>query len=295
MFMNKLTKSALYMSNHVALFKCPICDSSMEIQQLKSMTCANRHTFDFAKQGYLNFMTNPVKTNYDRALFEARRKVIVDSDFFNPLHTEMTKIINKHVTKSNLSLVDMGTGEGSHLSHISNQLQANYDKTVVGVGLDISKEGILEAAKNYENKIWLVADLAKTPLNDRTVDVMLNILSPSNYEEFNRLLKDDGIMIKIVPREGYLKELRQYFHGESNHKDYSNENVITLFKDKFDLVDQVTIHYTSVLEPSSLQSLVKMTPLTWGVEESHLNHFLKSGVQHITVDLDLMIGRKKGE
>lgn len=294
--MNKLTKSALYISNHVSLFKCPICDSSMEIQQLKSMTCANRHTFDFAKQGYLNLMTNAVKTNYDRALFEARRKVIVDSDFFNPLHTEMTKIIDKYTTfKSNLSIVDMGAGEGSHLSHISNQLQSNYDKTVVGVGLDISKEGILEAAKNYEDKIWLVADLAKTPLNDRTVDVMLNILSPSNYEEFNRLLKDDGIMIKIVPREGYLKELRQYFHGESNNKDYSNENVITLFKDKFDLVDQFTINYTNVLDQSSLLALVKMTPLTWGVEESHLNRFLKSGVQHITVDLDLMIGRKKGE
>jgi len=263
--MNKLTKSALYLSNHVSLFKCPICDSSMEIQQLKSMTCANRHTFDFAKQGYLNLMTHPVKTNYDRALFKARKQVIVESDFFNPLHTEMTKIINKHVTKSNLSLVDMGTGEGSHLSHISDQLQSNFDKTVVGVGLDISKEGILDAAKNYENKIWIVADLAKTPLNDRTVDVMLNILSPSNYEEFNRLLKDDGIMIKIVPREGYLRELRQYFHGESNHKDYSNENVIALFKDKFVLVDQGTIHYTSVLDPSSLHALVKMTTLTWGV------------------------------
>src|SRR5699024_551798 len=282
-------------SNHVSLFKCPICDSSMEIQQLKSMICANRHTFDFAKQVYLNLMTNPVKTNYDRALFEARRKVIVESDFFSSLHSNITNMINQYTAKSNLSIVDMGAGEGSHLDRISDQLQSNYDKTVVGVGLDISKEGILEAAKNYENKIWLVADLAKTPLNDRTVDVMLNILSPSNYEEFNRLLKDDGIMIKIVPREGYLKELRQYFHGESNHKDYSNENVITLFKEEFNLVDQVTIHYTSVLDPSSLQALVKMTPLTWGVEESHLNRFLESGVQHITVDLDLMIGRKKGE
>src|SRR5690625_797418 len=124
MFMNILIKSALHMSKYVALFKCPICDSSMEIQQLKSMTCANRHTFDFAKQGYLNLMTNAVKTNYDRALFEARKQVIVESDFFNPLHTEMAKIIDKYTTvKSNLSIVDMGAGEGSHLSHISDQLQ----------------------------------------------------------------------------------------------------------------------------------------------------------------------------
>src|SRR5699024_10863755 len=166
-----------------------------------------------------------------------------------------TRIIDKYTTfKSNFSIVDMGAGEGSHLYHISNKLQSNFDKTVVGIGLDISKEGILEAAKNYENNIWIVADLAKTPMIDRTVDVMLNILSPSNYEEFNRLLKDDGIMIKIVPREGYLKELRQYFYGESKNRDYSNEKVITLFKNKFDLVDQFTINYTSVLDQSSLQA-----------------------------------------
>lgn len=294
--MNKLTKSALHISNHVSLFKCPICDSSMKIKDLKRIACSNRHTFDFAKQGYLNLMTYPIKTSYDRALFEARRKVIVDSDFFNPLHTEMTRIIDKYTTfKSNFSIVDMGAGEGSHLYHISNKLQSNFDKTVVGIGLDISKEGILEAAKNYENNIWIVADLAKTPMIDRTVDVMLNILSPSNYEEFNRLLKDDGIMIKIVPREGYLKELRQYFYGESKNRDYSNEKVITLFKNKFDLVDQFTINYTSVLDQSSLQALVKMTPLTWGIEESNINRFLKSDVQNITVDLDLMIGRKKSE
>lgn len=293
---NKLTRSALYISEHESILKCPICGLSVEVQNLKSITCSNRHTFDIAKQGYLNLMTHPIKTNYDRSLFEARRKVIAESSFFSPLHTEIIKTINAHsASKHELSFVDMGSGEGSHLYNLTNKLQTDSGKTVTGIGIDISKEGILAAAKNYENHMWIVADLAKTPFFDNSVDVMLNILSPSNYEEFKRLLKDDGIIIKVVPREDYLKELRHYFYGESEKKDYSNEKVIELFKDKFELAGQSVINYTSELDGLVLQALVTMTPLTWGVEDSAIERFLESDIRNITVDLDIMVGRKKRE
>lgn len=294
--MSKLTKSALYMSKHESLLKCPICNTSIKVLDLKCIACSNRHTFDIAKQGYLNLMTHQIKTNYDRSLFEARRNVIIESGFFGPLHAEITSKINDHTaSKNELSLVDMGSGEGSHLYRITNKLQTDSDKTINGIGIDISKEGILEAAKNYENFIWIVADLAKTPFIDHSVDVMLNILSPSNYEEFNRLLKDDGIIIKIVPRDGYLKELRQFFYRDSEKKDYSNQKVIELFKEKFELIDQSVINYTSDLDDSALQSLVKMTPLTWGVEGRVVDHFLDSDIQNITVDFDIIIGQKKSK
>src|SRR5690625_3928539 len=122
-FMNKLMRSALYISNHEDLLKCPICDSSIKVQDLKSIVCTNRHTFDIAKQGYLNLMTNHIKTNYDRALFEARRKVIMESSFFSPFNKAITTVINEYTpSRKELTLVDMGSGEGSHLYNISNKL-----------------------------------------------------------------------------------------------------------------------------------------------------------------------------
>src|SRR5690625_1086848 len=69
---NKLTRSALYIREHAAVFCCPICSSSMEVRELKSLSCSNQHTFDFAKQGYLNLMTQHTQTNYDKELFDAR-------------------------------------------------------------------------------------------------------------------------------------------------------------------------------------------------------------------------------
>ncbi|MFY0759620.1 putative RNA methyltransferase [Metabacillus dongyingensis] len=188
--MNKRIKSAEYLSDFESIFKCPICDSPMKVFESKSLICSNNHTFDFTKQGYINLTTHPIKTKYSKELFEARRKHIAEDGFFEPLSQAIAEIINKHVAikKGTISLIDMGCGEGSHLSNICDIVSSDYKKTVTGVGIDISKEGILVASKNYTNKIWAVADLANTPFKDKQFNVILNILSPSNYAEFNRLL-----------------------------------------------------------------------------------------------------------
>lgn len=57
--------------------------------------------------------------------------------------------------------------------------------------------------------MWFVADLANLPIADQSVAVIMNILSPANYQEFKRVLVDDGLIIKVVPRSDYLAELRE--------------------------------------------------------------------------------------
>ncbi len=73
--------------------------------------------------------------------------------------------------------------------------------------------GIVSAAKQEREAIWCVADLAAAPFRNRSFDAILNILSPSNYAEFERLLSDDGIVLKVIPRSGHLKELRRFLYG----------------------------------------------------------------------------------
>ncbi len=105
-------------------------------------------------------------------------------------------------------------GEGSHLQRIIEG--SNIPAT--GIGLDISKDGILLASKRYENSIWIVGDLAKSPFGDQSFHIILNILSPSNYKEFKRLLVQDGLVIKVVPRPDYLKELREVLYDDMEKK-----------------------------------------------------------------------------
>lgn len=183
----------------------------------------------------------------------------------------------------------MGCGEGSHLSSICNLVALNE---VIGVGVDISKEGIQVASKNSSDHIWLVSDLVHTPLKKEKIDVILNILSPSNYAEFNRLLKPDGLVVKVVPQSKYLKEIRQYFYHETKKQSYSNQETVERFCDRFRLVNCSRLSYKVTLNKSTLHLLVQMTPLTWGIADERIQSFLEKESTAMTIDLDILIGKK---
>lgn len=288
--MNKRVKSATFVSGFQSIFKCPICESSMNVHGLKSLICSNKHTFDFTKQGYINLVPHPLKTRYGKELFEARRKLIAADDFFAPLSMAISEVIKKQndIKKETLFILDMGCGEGSHLSNICDIVSTDLD--VTGVGIDLSKEGIFVASKNYSNKIWAVADIANAPFKDTQFDVILNILSPSNYQEFKRLLKDDGLLVKVVPQSGYLMELRGFFL-EPEKQSYSNADTVERFNEKFQVVGTSRLTYTVTLEKPSIESLIQMTPLTWSMPNEKIKSFLEMDSVEITVDLEILIGK----
>ncbi|WP_237563776.1 putative RNA methyltransferase [Halalkalibacter okhensis] len=290
---NKRIKSAKYVSKFETIFACPICKSSMKVMDFKSLICSYHHTFDFAKQGYMNLTTHSVNTKYSKGLFEARRKLMNEGAFYKPVSHAIAKIISEHLvkTKENISILDTGCGEGSHLSNICDMVRSDFFKSVVGVGIDLSKEGIMIASKNYSNKIWAVADLANTPFKNKQFDVILNILSPSNYTEFNRLLKRDGLIIKIVPQSGYLKELREHLFHKPEKQNYSNSETVERFNESFQVVESSRLSYTMNLNQSSIEWLVQMTPLTWSTTEERVKSFFNKDSAQITVDLDLLIGK----
>lgn len=290
-FLNKRIMSANYVSNIESIFKCPICASSMQVLNTKSLVCSNRHTFDFAKQGYVNLMPHTVKTKYSKELFEARKR-IAEYGFFEPLTKTIAELINKHVLKNQIYVLDTGCGEGSHLANLCNMIVKDKEN-VSGVGIDISKEGILIAAKNHSNKVWAVADLANTPFKEKQFDVILNILSPSNYSEFTRILKNNGFIVKVVPETGYLKELRQIYFDEPDKKSYSNTDTIERFKERFQVIDRSRLRYKINLEKPFIPSLVQMTPLSWRAIDERVDSFLERESVGITVDMVILIGKGK--
>lgn len=273
--LTKRAVSAQYMDRHVELFACPICGEAMEIQEQSRVVCRGNHSFDIAKQGYVNFMTHPATSKYDKALFESRMEVI-NSGLYDVLQQRIAQLI--HGAKT---ILDTGCGEGSHVTRICQQL----DDDCVGVGIDIAKEGILIAARQYSEKIWCVGDLAKSPYRAESFDVILNILSPANYDEFKRLLVPDGVVVKVVPQAGYLKELRTQLYADSDKESYSNEQTVARFYDSFNdvLVERIT--YTTPIDAKLVPALLEMTPMGWHKQE---NADIK--LTEITIDVDILLG-----
>lgn len=279
---------------NIDMFRCPICGKRMETDALKSIVCLNKHCFDLSKKGYVNFLLSPVKTDYDKKMFASRR-IIFDSGFFDPMMEQVSELIiekahNKYVDK--IKILDAGCGEGSHLAQLISNLCGGTGANIQGVGIDISKEGIQIAARKYPESIWCVANLAKTPFTDKQFNMILNILSPSNYAEFNRIIKEDGILVKIVPGDNYLKELRSAFYKQTDKGTYSNERVVKLFSDKFEILAVRQILYTMTVK-ENIEHLVKMTPLSWGAADEKIQKVLDYGLNNITVDLSVILGKKK--
>lgn len=267
------------------LFSCPVCSARMELVDYSQLTCTENHSFDLSKQGYVNLAQQAHMTKYDQALFEAR-KTVIDSGFFNPLLDYVTENISVQISgEVDAVIVDAGCGEGSHLSAILSNLKEN----VTGVGIDLSKEGIIAAAKDHPGNIWAVADLANCPFQDAEFDVVLNVLSPANYAQFTRLLKPNGLFIKVVPESGYLKELRDVFYEGADRQ--SDGDPVARIKEHFDTVKTQRITYDFPMDGELLATLIRMTPLTWGASDEKIAKALRIGIPTVTIDFTVIIGR----
>lgn len=258
------------------IFQCPICKSQMQLSELGQLQCENRHAFDIAKQGYVNLLQKPIQSMYSKELFEARYDVI-SSGLYDEIQQQIAKKLAPGL------ILDTGCGEGSHLTRI---VAARED--IFGVGIDIAKEGIIAAAKFNSGSIWTVGDLAKSPFQQESFETILNFLSPANYGEFKRLLKPNGQLVKVIPGEHYLRELREQAFAGSEKETYNNEQTIARFKEQFADVEVERIIYTKKLSPELAEKLILMTPMGW-----HVEHKAQLQLNEITIDLHIVNGQLK--
>lgn len=292
--LKKIDEVKRLLAQHENMFMCPICKNEMSMNEGYSLVCSNRHCFDLAKQGYINLLTKAVKVDYEQDMLQSRRSICKEG-FYNPLIDtlgEMIAALHSDNDSERLSILDAGCGEGSHLIHTVGNLEQRGIEEITGVGIDISKYGVQIAARECPELIWCVADLAKLPFKAEQFDIILNILSPSNYAEFKRVLTPTGVIIKVIPEENYLKELREHFYQHTEKQSYSNEKVVKHFEESFGILEQKRITYRVDLNHEMLEDLVKMTPLSWGAAAEDIEKILALGLDEVTVDLRILTGKK---
>lgn len=237
-------------------------------------------------------MSRASSTKYDKRIFEYRR-VICKSGLFNPLYAALSEIMmSRFQGNEPVSLLDAGCGEGSHINRIQIEINRKKSNPLMAVGIDISKEGIRIAATEYSNGIWCVADIANCPFANQQFKFILNILSPANYSEFQRVLSDNGLLIKVVPGEDYLKELRESFYEGSDKQGYSNSLTTNLFKEQFNLSGVESLRYEVNLSESLMEPLLGMTPLSWGASGERIEKVVHMNLKQVTMDFKILVGRK---
>ena len=280
--MNTNLKPKLQRFASATAFACPICQENLTLVE-SSLKCNNRHSFDLAKFGYVNLAPQIKQSaNYDKENFQNRQQIL-ESGFYHAILEAVSDLLANSQTST--TVLDIGCGEGFY----SRKLQERHpDKTFYA--FDISKDSVQIAAKSEPNWAvnWFVGDLARLPIKDASMDILLDIFSPANYGEFRRVLSKDGILIKVIPTKNHLKEIRQKVQDQLTNKDYSNQDIKNHFQEHFTILSSQTASLTKTITANQLQALLSMTPLLFHIDQSKIDW---SQLTEITIEAEILVGK----
>lgn len=252
-------------------YTCPLCHLPLS-QSERTYRCENNHSFDLAKEGYLNLMPVQHKRSKDpgdnKEMMQARRRFL-DKDHYQPLKQRVAKLISELLVNSEHRLLDIGCGEGYYTTEVAKAL-TEQNTNAATYGLDISKVAIRYAAKRYPNCHFSVASSHRLPFADGSFDAILRIYAPCNDQELNRATSDNGIIVTVTPAGRHLYQLREEIYSDVRLHNEEPEAI-----EGFTLEHKEKLSYTMNLRDGDGFDLLQMTPFAWKADEQ-LREKLKS-------------------
>ena len=229
---------------------CPICGSQLNIRG-RQYLCSNNHSFDIARQGYVNLLTVQQKHSLnpgDTREQVLSRREFLEAGFYAPI--AQTLIDTARDLGLSGQILDVGCGEGYYSSRLADALGAEL------TGLDISKEAVRCAAAKYKGKQWLCATAAHIPVEDGSVDLLTSLFALTLPEEFHRILKEGGCYFQVLAAEDHLLGLKGIIYDALHYKE---KNTVPELPG-FTLERSVPIRFSFTVEDQQIRNLFSMTP-----------------------------------
>lgn len=278
----KIEKIYEFYKDSCKIISCPICNNPIYFEKPASIRCQNKHCFDLSNKGYLNFLTNQKQTMYQKELFESRR-ILFETGYYEPLANKLVELIEtRSVEKESIYLADIGCGEGYYSGYIKQKI-----KKAEIYAIDNCKDAILMGAKKYTDIKWMVGNLANLPLQSNSIDILLEIFSPSNYKEFTRVLKHNGCLIKVIPGNHYLQELRECINFQTTKTPYTSQRVKEYFSEKMHFKDSCILTYTKKISKEEKEHFIAMSPMLFGKSKTKID---LDQIQQFTFHFEILIG-----
>lgn len=229
---------------------CPICGQILQRQE-RQYTCENRHSFDIARQGYVNLL--PVQQKRSLAPGDTREQVLsrrafLEAGFYAPIADALISAAKQYSVSG--EILDVGCGEGWYSAQLADALGANL------TGLDISKEAVRCAAAKYKRSLWLTATAAHIPVLDGSADLVTSLFALTLPEEFHRVLKPGGLYFQVLAAQDHLLGLKSIIYDELKFKE--KDSVPDL--PGFTRLESIPIRFTFTVEGEQVRNLFSMTP-----------------------------------
>jgi 23S rRNA (guanine745-N1)-methyltransferase len=252
---------------------CPVCGKPL-IRKDNTAVCPQGHSFDYAKQGYLNLYLSQKTDHGDNPEMIHARTAFLQTGAYSFLRDKLKEIMLDHNTSV---LADLGCGEGYYTSALPGEEK---------YGFDLSRDALKHASRNDSTTMYSVASIFHVPLSDSSADTVLTCFAPVSMDEISRLLCNNGIFIFVTPGPIHLFEMKAMLY----EKPYENpveplETELTLEEDFF---AERCFHADS----ESLKSLFEMTPYAYHTNQTGQNKLKETGGMDLTAQFRIRIFRK---
>ena len=233
---------------------CPVCGGALLLQE-RVWRCAAGHSFDRAKEGYVNLLLSHKAGD---AMGDSKQAARFRRDFLNrgyyaPLRDRLTARAAERVRARQggkaLRLLDFCCGEGYYTSALA---------TVEGLevwGFDLAREMVRLAAKRG-GAGYFVANLARIPVRNDSFDLAALLFAPFQEKELVRVLKPGGRLFLVIPGRRHLYGLKQAVYDRPYENDEAlpeTEALRLLGTEK--VTDRITLQ-----SAEDIQAVFRMTP-----------------------------------
>ena len=232
----------------MSILLCPVCGEKLNRID-SSFCCRSGHSFDMAKEGYVNLLlgSKPGDSRGDSKESARARHEFLQKGYYDCLK----KAIGERLLGT---VLDICCGEGYY---------DDYDGPFYG--FDISKEMVRLASKRNksDNYHYFVANLSSIPIESESIDTAMHLFAPFQENEFQRVLKPDGVLYSVIPGENHLFEMKEilYENPYKNDEKTPETTGALILQDTTKVAEKVTI------TGEDLWTLFSMTPYFYRTSE----------------------------
>ena len=259
---------------HTMKLICPICSEPLQ-KEKQSAVCVNHHTFDYAKQGYLNLLLKQSKDHGDNPEMVKARTEFLNTGAYQFLRDTLAAKVKAERCKV---IADLGCGEGYYTSALS--ADEKY-------GFDLSKDALKHASKNDLATNYVVASIFHLPFEDECCDAVITCFAPAAISEISRVLKSNGIFLFVTPGPRHLFEMKSVLY------DTPYENAMEDLTTSLTLEKDERIEQKFLCQQENLMHLFLMTPYAYKTSPVGREKLSLAGNLELTAQFRVRTYRKK--
>lgn len=256
---------------------CPVCRAALAATPT-ALRCVNGHSFDIARQGYVDLSGGRVTHPGDTPDMISARQALLAAGHFRVLTEALVAALSDRPYGL---VVDVGAGTGQHLTAV---LEARPGD--LGLAVDVSKPALRRAARAHPRLGAVRADAWRgLPVADGAAEVVLDVFAPRSGPEFHRILRPDGVLVVATPAPGHLGELVDAL-GLVRVDPAKSERLAATLDPWFVRDDERRCRWSLRLSAAEAQAAVAMGPSAWHTDPQRLARLI-TGPVTVTAAVDV--------